>query len=52
MNPPVAIPTATRPITLPDENYGLDPVKNWRLIAKFNAMPPAQRDSILTPTTK
>ncbi len=40
----VTIPTATRPIDLP--NYGLDPERNYRLIAKFRAMPRAQLEDI------
>ncbi|MCZ9884114.1 hypothetical protein [Arthrobacter sp. B2a2-09] len=43
----VTIPTATRPIDLP--NYGLDPDRNYRLIAKFRAMPPAQLHDIFNP---
>lgn len=43
----VTISTATRPIELP--NYGLDPERNYRLIAKFRAMPPAQLEDIFNP---
>jgi hypothetical protein len=49
MNPPVTAPTATRPTILPEDTYGLDPERNWRLIAKLRTMPDWLRQTILTP---
>ncbi|UKA59195.1 hypothetical protein [Arthrobacter sp. FW306-2-2C-D06B] len=45
----VTIPTATRPIELP--NFGLDPERNYRLIAKFPAMRPARLQDIFNTET-
>jgi hypothetical protein len=44
------IPTTTRPIQLPEDDYGLDPATHEHLIRKLRAMPPALRESILTTT--
>ncbi|MGM7776103.1 hypothetical protein ACSVHC_08805 [Arthrobacter sp. KNU-44] len=41
----VTIPTATRPIELP--NFGLDPERNDRLIAKLRNLPAELRQEIL-----
>ncbi|MEV8149914.1 hypothetical protein AB0O52_17435 [Arthrobacter sp. NPDC080073] len=41
----VTIPTATRPIDLP--NYGLDPERNYRLIKNLSKLPAAYRDELL-----
>jgi hypothetical protein len=43
----VTIPTATRPIELP--NYGLDPERNYRLIRKLRNLPAAYLDELLCP---